>query len=186
MLGLYSFLNTAGNCSNLHPRDPQQLQEAIRPRRSLVSCTHITWAGCLMHLAASPERAHCSKQDRIHPGAGQIREGPQQALLEVEAPAWHAECRHGLTCAGCCACKRWICSFSTWGQLVCRTEERGDITCSGLLRTFGLSLYPGRLQAFRPPPCLAYWAKAQQGFKFWKHGREIPKGRKPRRGEAKY
>lgn len=141
VLGLYSFLNTAGNCSNLHPRDPQQLQEAIRPRRSLISCTHITWAGCLMHLAASPERAHCSKQDRIHPGAGQIREGPQQALLEVKAPAWHAECRHGLTCAGCCACKRWICSFFTWGQLVCRTACWGHLAfpCTlAVCKAFGL------------------------------------------------
>lgn len=68
-------------------------------------------------------------------------------------------------------------------------------TCSGQLRPLGLSLYP--LQSpFRPlpalwlglapPPCLAPWAEAQRGFKCWKHRREIPEGRKPRRGEAKY
>lgn len=162
VLGLYSFLNTAGNCSYLHPRDPQQLQEAVRLRRNLVSCAHITWAGCLMRPAALPGCAHCSKQDRIHPGAGQVREGPQQALLEVEAPAWRAECRHGLTCAGCCACKRWICSVFTWGLLVCRAEERGDSTCSGQLRAFGLSLYPGHLQGFQLPPSLAPWAEETQ------------------------
>lgn len=90
MLGLYSFLNAAGNRSDLHPREPQQLQEAIR----LFALLHSHNLGGMSHasveaLAASPGCACCNKEDRIHPGAGQVMKGPQQALPEVEVPAWH-------------------------------------------------------------------------------------------------
>lgn len=122
VLGLYSFLNTAGNRSDLHHREPQWLQEAIKAE-SKFGLLHSHNLGSMSDasvepLAVSPRSACCSKQDRSHPGAGQVMKGPQQALPEVKWKYQHG--RHcagmGPTCMGCSACKRWIWSlFLTWG-----------------------------------------------------------------------
>lgn len=47
VLGLYSSLNAASSRSESHPREPRRLQEAVRLRVSLVSCTDVSWAVCL-------------------------------------------------------------------------------------------------------------------------------------------